>query len=92
MLTLPGECRRRWGTGTAYRQIEEAGPRTTSRGATFRMILFLASLFMYNMWAAEHAGRGRNPGEAAPKALAYSAAMVAACSIIERPFDPGGPG
>ena len=56
------------------------------------MILFLASLFMYNMWATEHTRRGTNPREATLKALAYSAAMVAACSIIERPFDPGGPG
>ena len=88
---LPEEYRRRRGTGTAYRQIEEAGPRTTGRSGTFRMILFLASLFMYNMWAAEHAGRGTNPGEATPKAPVYLAALAAVCNIVERPFDPGGP-
>ena len=92
ILMLPEEYRLRWGIETAYRQIEEVRPWTTSRSATFRMILFFASLFMYNMWAVEHAKRGTNPREATLKALAYSAALVAVCSIIERPFDPGGPG
>ena len=65
---------------------------TTSRSGAFSMILFFASLFMYDMWATEHARRGTDPGEATLKALAYSAALVAARNIIERPFDPGGPG
>lgn len=56
------------------------------------MILFFASLFMYNMWATEHVRRGTDPGETTLKALVYLAALVAARSIIERPFDPGGPG
>ena len=89
---LPEAYRRRRGTGTAYRQIEEAGPRTTGRSGTFRMILFPAPPFTYDVWAAEHAGRGTNPGEATPKALAYSAALTAVCNTVERPFDPGGPG
>lgn len=92
ILTLPETYRRRWGIETAYRQIEEVRPRTTSRSATFRMILFFASLFMYNMWATEHARRGTDPREATLKALTYSAALVAVGSIIGRPFDPGGPG
>ena len=92
ILTLPEEYRRRWGIETAYRQIGEVRPRTTSRSATFRMILFFASLFMYNMWATEHVRRGTDPRNATLKALVYSSALVAACSIIERPFDPGGPG
>ena len=63
ILTLPEEYRRRWGVETAYGQIEEVRPWTTSRSATFRMILFFASLFMYNMWATGHArGGGRTRG------------------------------
>ena len=64
ILMLPGEYLLRWGIETAYRQIEEVRPWTTSRSATFRMILFFASLFMYNMWAVEHAKRGTDPREA----------------------------
>lgn len=92
ILTLPEEYRRRWGIETAYRQVEEVRPWTTSRSGTFRMILFFTSLFMYNMWATEHARRGTDPREATLRALAYSAALAAACNIIKHPFDPGGPG
>jgi len=91
ILTLPEEYRRRWGIETAYRQVEEVRPWTTSRDATFRMILFFASLFMYNMWAVERAKRGVNPGEATLRALTYLAAMAAAGRITGCPFDPGGP-
>lgn len=92
ILMLPEEYRLRWGIETAYRQIEEVRPWTTSRSAAFRMILFFASLFMYNMWAVEHAKRGTNPREATLKILVCSAALVAICNTIERPFDPGGSG
>ena len=87
MPMLPGAYRQRRGTGTACRQIGAAGPRATGRSGAFRMIPFPASPFTYDMRAAEHAGSGTNPGEAMPRALAYSAAMMAARSIIERPFD-----
>ena len=48
---LPDEYRKRWGIETGYRQVNEIRPRTTSRDATFRMILFYTALLMYNMWA-----------------------------------------
>ena len=91
ILMLLEKYRRKWGIETAYRQMEEIRPWTTSRSATFRMILLFASLFMYNMWAVEHARKGTNPREATLKALAYSTALVSVCNIIERQFDPSGP-
>ena len=72
--------------------MEEVRPRTTSRSAVFRVILFYASLFLYNMWTIEHAKGGTNPREATLKAPAYSAVLVSVCNIIERPFDASGSG
>ena len=92
ILVLPEVYRRRWGIETGYRQIEEVRPWTTSRDAKFRMILFFASPFMYNMWAAEHARKGADPMEMTLKALAYSTVLVAICNVAERPSGYAGPG
>ncbi len=45
------------------------------------MILFFASLFMYNTWATEHARKGTNPREVMLKALAYSAALAVPATL-----------
>ena len=50
---IPKEYKKRWGVETAYRQVEEICPWTTSRNADYRRILFYTSLCMFNMWAIE---------------------------------------
>ena len=46
------------GIETAYRQIEEICPWTTSRDSDYRRILFYTSLCMFNMWAIERTKLG----------------------------------
>ena len=58
------EYPRRRGIETAYWQMGEAGPWTTSRSATSQMILLLALLLLHNMWAIEHVRRGTDSGAA----------------------------
>jgi len=55
MTQIPEEYKSRWGIETAYRQIEQARPKTFSRDGTLRLILFFTALLIYNMWAIERA-------------------------------------
>lgn len=44
------DYRRRWGIETAYRQIRELLPRTSSRTFAVRLFYFLFALSVYNLW------------------------------------------
>ena len=92
--TLPEEYRSRWGIETGYRQIEQVRPRTASRDHSFRMILFYASLFMYNVWGIARYREDRCRGMLTLAIMAYIAARTAldACRITGIPYDPGGYG
>ncbi len=92
MRRLPEDCRRRWGIEAGYRQIEEVRPRTTSRDLAFRLMLFYASLFMYNMWAIERRRDGANPADLTPESVVCMAASIVLRDVAGVPFDPGGPG
>ncbi len=89
---LPEDYRRRWGIETGYRQIEEVRPRTTSRDLAFRLMLFYASLFMYNMWAIERRRNGANPADLTLESIVCMAASIVLRDVAGVPFDPGGPG
>lgn len=89
---LPEDYRRRWGIETAYRQVEDVRPWTTSRDLAFRLMLFYTSLFMYNMWAIERRRDGANPVDLTLESIVHVAALIILRGIAGMPFDPGGPG
>ena len=91
--TLPEEYRRRWGIETGYKQVEQVRPRTTSRNASFRAIMFYVSLFMYNAWAVEQYRADSSHDRVTLALVAYAAAMAAleSCRIVGQPYDVGGP-
>ena len=91
--TLPEEYRRRWGIETGYKQVEQVRPRTTSRNASFRAIMFYVSLFMYNTWAVEQYRADSSYDRVSLALVAYAAAMAALelCRIVGQPYDVGGP-
>ncbi len=91
--TLPEEYRRRWGIETGYKQVEQVRPRTTSRNASFRAIMFYVSLFMYNTWAVEQYRADSSYDRVTLALVAYAAAMAALelCRIVGQPYDVGGP-
>ena len=91
--TLPEEYRRRWGIETGYKQVEQVRPRTTSRNASFRAIMFYVSLFMYNTWAVEQYRTDSSYDRVTLALVAYAAAMAAleSCRIVGQPYDVGGP-
>ena len=53
LIGVPADYRRRWGIETGYRQIEQVRAKTTSRSQGIRLLVFFASVFVYNMWAIE---------------------------------------
>ena len=91
--TLPDEYRRRWGIETGCKQVEQVRPRTTSRNASFRAIMFYVSLFMYNAWAVEQYRADSSYDRVTLALVAYAAAMAALelCRIVGQPYDVGGP-
>ncbi len=90
--TLPEEYRRRWGIETGYKQVEQVRPRTTSRNASFRAVMFYVSLFMYNTWAVEQYREDSSYDRVTLALVAYAAAMAALelCRIVGQPYDVGG--
>ena len=90
---LPEEYRKRWGIETGYRQVEQVSPKTTSRDASYRMMLFFVSLFLYNMWSIERHRADSRAGRVTLNVMVNTLAIVAldACSISGVPPDPGGP-
>ncbi len=67
-------------------------PRTTSRNASFRAIMFYVSLFMYNTWAVEQYREDSSYDRVTLALVAYAAAMAALelCRIVGQPYDVGG--
>ena len=93
IATLPEEYRRRWGIEMRYKQVGLARPRTTSRNASFRAIMFYVPLFMYNAWPVEQCRADSSHDRVSLALVAYAAAMAAleSCRIVGQPYDVGGP-
>ena len=47
---IPEEYRYRWGIETSYRVEDEFEAKTTSRNFTLRVIYFMLSIILYNLW------------------------------------------
>ena len=90
--TLPDEYKSRWGIETGYKQVEQVRPRTTSRNASFRGIMFHVSMFMYNAWAVEQYRTDSNYDRVTLALVAYATAMAALelCRMAGQPYDVGG--
>ena len=92
---IPRLYRMRWGIETAYRQIEEIRPWTTSRKSQYRAILFYTSLFAYNMWAIARIQKGIRQKEMTLRYVADLVFMILFTNIhkdMTFPIDPGDPG
>ena len=78
---------------TGYKQVEQVRPRTTSRNASFRAIMFYVSLFMYNVRAVEQYRADSSHDRVILALVAYAAVMAAleSCRIVGQPYDVGGP-
>ena len=92
---IPRLYRMRWGIETAYRQIEEIRPWTTSRKSQYRAILFYTSLFAYNVWAIARIQKGIRQKEMTLRYVADLVFMILFANLhkdMTFPIDPGGPG
>ena len=47
---IPEEYRYRWGIETSYRVEDGFEAKTTSRNFTLRVICFMLSIILYNLW------------------------------------------
>ena len=83
------DYRGRWRIEIGYRQAESVRPWTTSKEPGYHFLLFIATLFMHNMWAFERITRDISKDEMVLKALIRHAVEHAAGQIAYY-VDPGG--
>lgn len=83
--------RNRWRIEIGYRQMESIRPWTTSKVPAYHFLLFLASMFMHNMWEFERTSADVDKSEMTLKSLVENA-VNSALAMVPDIGDPGGGG